>query len=306
MAQHNLFYYPYASISQEQLPLLKVAALWFDKLFVLDPVGASWETIGADHLVRDAVQLLAGAKILETVSPVDVLAKYATPLTDAIRRDLPDDEFLNLCRTHAAETGKAHWTLALAKVPANPAMDDLMRRLLGDLPRELASRARHSTAKAPANVRRDDTEVAAPNERNTAPELPVYDEYRDGYDDDVEYRYTELPLAIGEAIMTNHALFAGLMHASATPVTDDAFHSRALSVKLGRAAREPALRELRESLGRDAKAHGLAVKAFTDAQLDLPVLRPEVPLEEILEYRPRNDAALREARETLEPISKCL
>jgi len=26
---------------------MKVATLWFDKLVILDPVGASWETIGA-------------------------------------------------------------------------------------------------------------------------------------------------------------------------------------------------------------------------------------------------------------------
>jgi hypothetical protein len=54
---HNLFYYPYASLTNAQLPLLKVAALYFDKLVILDPVGASWDTIGADHLARDAVRL---------------------------------------------------------------------------------------------------------------------------------------------------------------------------------------------------------------------------------------------------------
>ena len=49
MTDHNLFYYPYASFSNVQLPLLKVRALYFDKLVLLDPVGASWTTIGADH-----------------------------------------------------------------------------------------------------------------------------------------------------------------------------------------------------------------------------------------------------------------
>lgn len=32
MAEHTLFYYPYASLTSAQLPLLKVAALYFDKL----------------------------------------------------------------------------------------------------------------------------------------------------------------------------------------------------------------------------------------------------------------------------------
>lgn len=45
MTEHNLLYYPYASFTDAQLPLLKVAALWFDKLVILDPVGASRDTI---------------------------------------------------------------------------------------------------------------------------------------------------------------------------------------------------------------------------------------------------------------------
>jgi len=38
MAEHNLFYYPYAFFTNAQLPLLKVAALYFDKPAILDPV----------------------------------------------------------------------------------------------------------------------------------------------------------------------------------------------------------------------------------------------------------------------------
>jgi hypothetical protein len=41
MAQNNLFSYPYASFTNAQLPLLKVTALCFDKLVILDPAGAS-------------------------------------------------------------------------------------------------------------------------------------------------------------------------------------------------------------------------------------------------------------------------
>lgn len=53
MTDHNLFYYPYASFTNAQLPLLKVAVVWFDKLVILDPVGAGWDTVGADHIARD-------------------------------------------------------------------------------------------------------------------------------------------------------------------------------------------------------------------------------------------------------------
>jgi hypothetical protein len=40
MAGHNLFYFPYASLTDDQLPLLKVAALYFDKLFLPSPVAS--------------------------------------------------------------------------------------------------------------------------------------------------------------------------------------------------------------------------------------------------------------------------
>ena len=42
MTEQNLFYYPYASFTNTQLPLLKVAALYFDDLIILAPVAASW------------------------------------------------------------------------------------------------------------------------------------------------------------------------------------------------------------------------------------------------------------------------
>jgi hypothetical protein len=41
MTEHNLFYYFYASLTNAQLPLLKVAAVQLEKLVILDPVGAS-------------------------------------------------------------------------------------------------------------------------------------------------------------------------------------------------------------------------------------------------------------------------
>lgn len=49
MTEHNLVYCPCASFTNAQLSLLKAAALDFDKLVILHPVGASWPTIGADY-----------------------------------------------------------------------------------------------------------------------------------------------------------------------------------------------------------------------------------------------------------------
>ena len=49
MTDHIVFYYPYASFTKAQHPLLRGAALYFDKLYMLDPAGGSWGSIrGSD------------------------------------------------------------------------------------------------------------------------------------------------------------------------------------------------------------------------------------------------------------------
>lgn len=76
MTGHDLFYYSHASFTNAQLPLLKVAALWFDKLVLLDPAGASWDAVGAGHFARDAVwqRMNAGISAIVTPATVSVLA----------------------------------------------------------------------------------------------------------------------------------------------------------------------------------------------------------------------------------------
>ncbi|QPB24745.1 hypothetical protein [Rhizobium sp. 007] len=290
MTDHNLFYYPYASFTDAQLPLLKVPALWFDKLVILDPVGASWDTIGADHIARDAVLQLKDAGILEIVTPAAVLAKYKRPIEDAIRRDMADREFLGLCDTQSQATGKQRWTLSLAKVPQDLQSDQTMRHLMGDFVREVARESGQYRERAGGN----------PSEYYEYAETgQVYDEYREGYGGDVEYRYADFPLALGEAIMMNHALFAGLLHAGATPITDDLFHNRALSLKLRRASRDPAVQPARAERARQLKLDLVAATALMDSQLNLPVLSHELPLAEVLEYRRQHDGDLRQARNKL-------
>lgn len=41
MTEHALFYYPHVSFTNEQLPLLRVAASYLAKLVPLNPVGGS-------------------------------------------------------------------------------------------------------------------------------------------------------------------------------------------------------------------------------------------------------------------------
>jgi hypothetical protein len=292
MTEHNLFYYPYASFTNVQLPLLKVAALYFDKLVLLDPVGASWDTIGADHVVRDAVRLLKDVGILEIVTPAAVLAKYEAPIATAIRRDMGDREFLELCEAQSRASGKQRWRLSLAKVPQDVQTDQTMRHLMGDFAREVARDSGDYVERVGGN----------PSQyREYAATGQAYNEYREGYGGDVEYRYADFPLALGEAIMMNHALFAGLLHAGATPITDDLFHNEALSLKLRRASQDPAVQKAQadRARARQLKTDLLAATALTDSQLSLPVLNPELPLEEVLEYRKKNDDALRQARDKL-------
>jgi hypothetical protein len=286
MTEHNLFYYPYASFKDAQLPLLKVAALYFDKLVLLDPVGASWDTIGADHIARDAVRQLKDAGILEIVTPATVLAKYEAPIAAAIRRDMADREFLELCEAESRATGKQRWTLSLAKVPQDVQTDQTMRHLMGDFAREVASDSGRYREYGEAG--------------------PTFDGYGEGYDVGVDYRYAEFPLALGEAIMMNHALFAGLLHAGATPITDDRFHNQALALKLRRASQEPAVQRATadRTRARQLKAHLLVATALTDPQLSLPVLSLDFPLQEVLEYRQKHDAALRQVRDTLGSMAR--
>lgn len=292
MHEHNLFYYPYASFTDTQLPLLKVAALWFDKLVILDPVGASWDTVGADSIARAAVLQLKDAGILEMVTPSTVLAKYERPIADAIRADMGDREFLELCDAQGQASGKQRWTLSLAKVPQDVQTDQTMRHLMGDFAREVARASGQFRAQEGGN----------PSEYYEYAEAgQAYDEIREGYGGGVEYRYANFPLALGEAIMMTHALFAGLLHASATPITDDSFHNQALSLKLRRASQYPVIQKAQADRvrSRQLKADLLATTALTDSQLNLPVLSAELPLGEILEYRQKHDAALRQARDKL-------
>ena len=68
MDENRPFYYLYASFTKDQLSLLKVAALYFDKLIILDPVSA-------DHHARDEIHQLTKG-ILQVVIPAAVLAAY--------------------------------------------------------------------------------------------------------------------------------------------------------------------------------------------------------------------------------------
>lgn len=69
MTKHSFYHDPCASFTNEQLSLPKVAALWSDKLVILDPVGASWATIGTDHHAREIVKQLQDTRMVPEFGP---------------------------------------------------------------------------------------------------------------------------------------------------------------------------------------------------------------------------------------------
>ncbi len=100
-----------------------MAALWFDGLPILDPVGANRGTISAVHITRNAVRQLRDLGILELVTPATVLAKYEQPIADAILRDMAAREVVDLCNPRGQTAGMQRWMLSLSVVPQDVQAD---------------------------------------------------------------------------------------------------------------------------------------------------------------------------------------
>lgn len=275
MTQQSIFYYPYASFADEQSLLLKVVALYFDKLYILDPVKATFGRIGIGRVEED-VRLLEQEQILERVAPEEVLNKHEATISAAIQRDLGDAEFRRLC----AEKGGRSWTLALAKVPK-------------------------TLRETPAFQPLDESMKRALKGYSEVGYTEVYDEYRESAAGTLEYRYADYPFEVGEAIMLNHALVGGIIHAGAAPITDDETHSRILNHKLSQAQQEvPEIRAAvadRQAQLKLASAK-LAAQALTD--LDLGVIPDDMPLDAILDYRRRYAGELQTARDKLQWMAR--
>ena len=62
-----------------------------------------------------------------------------------------------------------------------------------------------------------------------------------------------MSLPLGESIMINHALFGGLLHTEATPVTDAPFHKAALDPKLARTRKLPTIAPVLDDLRRQRR-----------------------------------------------------
>lgn len=179
--------------------------------------------------------------------------------------------------------------------PQDLQADQALRHLLGDFARSVAAEASRYVEMTGSNP----ADVIAFAETGQA-----YNETRPGPDGPVEYRTTDLPLALGEAVMVNHALFAGLLQAGATPISDDPFHSQALALKLARALQDPAVQQAQGLHARQQKLDQLAATALLDTQLSLPSLDPSISLEEILDYRRQHNDDLQQARQQLAVMAR--
>jgi hypothetical protein len=298
MTKHSIFYYPYADFRNEQLPLLKVAALYFDKLYLLDPFTA---ISGGEEFARDSdrdtiarnVNLLKQEKILETIpkilepiSPAKILDTYNDQIAEAIRDDLRDQDYLRLCGTSRQHST---WMLSLAKLPKVKTSEKSMQTLMGTLPNSLIPSLEPYYQEFTARERYDERVLEPYTEHSVF----------NPYGEPIDYRYRTFSLPLGESIMLNHALFGSLLSTGSTPLTDDLFHNRVLNLKIQRAKKIPAVRQVYEDLIRQRQlvADQLAAKALT--QLQLPILNPKMPLEEVLQYRKTHDAALQQARDKL-------
>lgn len=310
MTDHSIFYYPYASFQDDQVPLLKAAALYFDKLYILDPFKASWGMIGPSGGLQE-LTLLEEEGILQRVAPEEVLKEYEKAMTAEILADITNPSFLSLCQ----RKGRGRrWTLALAKVPKEirskyKSLDTPMRRLMHNVPRKASLELEEYEEGGGGYFEGDRPRYVATLNRaadEMSETVSLYDEYREGGHGVIEYRYADYPLSLGEAIMINHALFGGFLHTGAVPITDDSFHNKVLNLKIKRASNIPKIRDILDDRAkqRQLKKSQLAIKALTD--LDLAIISSEMPMEEILKYRDDNADSLGQARQELGMLARAI
>lgn len=280
MNSHDVFYYPYSYFEDDDSPLLKLAALYFDKFYILDPELAHHDGVGISFPMRNNMKLLHEAGILELVKPSEVfkppiedeISEYEALVTDGIKADLNDNEFIRLCQQSARKQG---WNISIAKIPSR--LRDIPQLGDGGM-RRMLSRTSYS----------EETYFES------------FTEYREIPGGKIEYRVL-CNVEFGEAVMINHALVSGLLYKGATPITDDKFHFDAFKLKFKRAMDNPEIKEILEDIYSVDKINEtlLVMQAFKDPRLELATIPNSFSLEEILKYRFKHENDLKECRKAL-------
>lgn len=296
MQYNSIFYYPYANFFNTKSPILKTAALYFDKLYILDPLKATYSKPGCLTLAKepDDILILEKEGILERIAPEEVIHKYEKEISKAIREDMKDLSFRQLCED---KDSNGMWRLAVEKVPKDirtdpefKPIDKSMQRMMGKIPQGIVN-----------DISRYNEVVASKYNEIS----PTWDEYCETDRNVREYRYADFPLALGESIMMNQALFAGLLYKNATPVTDEEFHSVALGAKINRALDK---RQFQRILSKRRTLHQIktdqvAQHLLTGWQIDFPGFKPNVKIEKILKFRKKHGDELLAARKKLKEIA---
>jgi hypothetical protein len=307
----ELFYYPYVSPRDGQRDLFRLAALYFDKVHLLDPLGAAGGLVGPGA-VADEVKLLHEADLLEPIDPGRLLDVHAGIIGAAIEHDLADPDYLELCRQHDERASTV--TLALEKPSAEladsartRARDEAVQAFLSDtVPAAVqAARARIGQRGASA-ANAFSALVERPRLKHDGLKPKLADEVSFANGRPRSYRFADYPLPVGESIMVNHALVASTLQSAATPVTDDPLHAACLRHKLAQARGRVA-----DVLAEKARERGFANaeashQALMDVLLKLPSFSPSCPLELVIEYRLGRSDELAEARERLSELARCI
>jgi hypothetical protein len=282
--EHSIFYYPYANFTDNKSPLLKAAALYFDKLFILEPEKVYQGQTGTYELGKtdECVNFLRdkNRNIIEPIRPEEVLYQFEKEISDAIRGDLNDPEFVSLCE----KSGKhPYWKLAMEKIPKEiredpkfKPLDQSMQKIMGEIPKSILN----------------DIEWYTEDIAHQYKEYPgVYDELRYTR----EYRIATFPLALGESIMLNHALFAGLLLKQCIPITDEDFHYQLLALKIKRALKNKNFQQILE-VRNHLKTNQLAFQVLTGNAIDLPGFKPNTPIDTIWNFREKHSDELKSIR----------
>jgi hypothetical protein len=265
VASHDVYYYPYSTLKIGQGRLLCVAALFFDHLYILDPLQARWEQIAPGVPTAD-LDSLAEAGILQRVDPAQVVEIYNADILQAIKDDLKDTEYRRRCNSRSKN---GRWTVALAKLPGTPGANTLLTQFIKAAPAA-------ATGSKPKIFNENHVEGVK-----------------------YQYCYINLPLAVGESIILNHALFGGLLHQEATPITDEEFHAELLGLKIKRVLKDTRFAE-RIGDRQHRQQHASRQAAFAAlADLELGLIPVGMPIDEILRFREQHSNSLGEARARL-------
>jgi hypothetical protein len=286
--EHSLFYYPYASVTEDQDALLRMTALYFDKLYMLDPYAAVVGPVPGIGIrpsgVARAVRLLEDRGLAKRLDPAVVLKEYGSAVKHAVDVDLRDETFLELCR----KSGRVGWELALAKVPADLLREEAMRKLLKG-PYARTHHGRWDSSDAGLNYYEDEAWEEQLNTGN------VYDESFVGSDERYDFRWALFKIEAGESIIINHAILASLSLLRATAVTDDKFHRTVFEHKMQDLRIHSTIPEISDD-DESIRQNNLAYAFLSEQKLQLPYMSSDVPLEIVIEFREDRPEELEKAR----------